>query len=463
MAQLFADEPVLVERTREVASRCAFNLSEIRYRYPAERLPDGRTSSAWLRELTLRGACERFGGDDGVPPAIREQIDRELALIDELDYGGYFLTMWEIVRYCRQEGILCQGRGSAANSVVCYCLGITAVDPTRGRAAVRAVPLARAARAAGHRPRHHARPPRGGDPARLSQVRPRPRRHGGQRRALPRALGGAGSGQGARAVRDGDRPARPAPVALRPARRGGADARRARPGLADPRSPLPAVRADPGLSPPSVDPPGRLPAGPRAGPRPGADRERHDARPDGDPVGQGRPGGPRPLQGRSAGPRRADPARPELPAARPALRPRAVARPDSTRRSADLRPDLPRRHGRRLPDREPRPDGDAAAAPAAEVLRPGHRGEHRAARPDLGRHGAPLPAAPQRRGRGRLSAPVPRAGAEEDARRAALPGAGDEAGDGGGRLHAGRGGPVAPRHGGVAPQRGASSGTATGW
>ena len=131
MAQLFADEPALVERTREVASRCTFSLSEIRYRYPAERLPDGQTSSAWLRELTLRGARERFGGDDGVPPAIREQIDRELALIDELDYGGYFLTMWEIVRYCRQEGILCQGRGSAANSVVCYCLGITAVDPTR--------------------------------------------------------------------------------------------------------------------------------------------------------------------------------------------------------------------------------------------------------------------------------------------------------------------------------------------
>ena len=131
MAQLFADEPVLVERTREVASRCTFSLSEIRYRYPAERLPDGRTSSAWLREITLRGARERFGGDDGVPPAIREQIDRELALIDELDYGGYFLTMWEIVRFCRQEEILCQGRGSAANSVVCYCLGITAVDPTR--------------------------------------------------------------------------------------------------------------------------------------------------------------------------------------------------------------------------------------------------------------------------------------------------------------------------------------------
>ena len=131
MAQLFAGEPALLERTHEVAARCTFTLPEIRYRYPAEKLPDGKTSTAWLRELTLRGARERFAVAGGAPPAVREQIDKELALIDELDYGGYFLTMWEIVRYCRQEGILCQGRGSAANSVVCYCLGITAVDPTR--------------------------------------------------------------------------------------------------------------------------------------------------------------------------------------------------------------------------------------------------------------------------------------------------------------------------------------------
>ncbi len=129
MARLFADEPALVARTREVAARCAFTLSEIRYRYPAEQLPDGRTSSDWLRELTLAGARARFPG--GVPPAVSEQIGKELALIEELDYGGYFLTMREIVQYCRQQGILCQGRGSAANSVVCYCLGITAVDPTR--------------------------------------------------------------------------------------------------------------------------------------------------------------------------------------------------------------------------------------------------------------------------------------------------------------------------------------------
>ena len=126
---LFADDPAAVERTLEIASRCTFSLSEIRYRYPSEHLPNGMTSSGWLRQLTERGGRERFGGS--IPAAVREQIDKELALIDELDYCGYFLTMWEIVEFCRRNGILCQGRGSAANSVVCYCLGITEVDPTR--------------------------------------------------------------------------------------------------------------------------------------------------------------------------------------------------------------------------------------------------------------------------------------------------------------------------------------------
>ena len=129
MARLYSDVAALVYRTEDIAARCTFSLSEIRYRYPSERLPDGKTSSSWLRELVLRGATQRFGFD--VPIAIREQIHKELDLIGELDYCGYFLTMWEIVQYCQKEGILCQGRGSAANSVVCYCLEITAVDPTR--------------------------------------------------------------------------------------------------------------------------------------------------------------------------------------------------------------------------------------------------------------------------------------------------------------------------------------------
>jgi error-prone DNA polymerase len=126
---LFEDDPGAVTRTREIAERCTFSLSEIRYRYPSERLPDGKTSSEWLEELTWRGAKERY--PDGVPHRVKELVRKELALIGELDYCGYFLTMWEIVRFCRENAILCQGRGSAANSAVCYCLGVTAVDPAR--------------------------------------------------------------------------------------------------------------------------------------------------------------------------------------------------------------------------------------------------------------------------------------------------------------------------------------------
>ncbi|HOU53341.1 MAG TPA: error-prone DNA polymerase [Myxococcota bacterium] len=126
---LFADDPAAVDRSREVADRCAFSLADLRYRYPVERLPEGATTASHLRDRTWEGARERHGGR--VPDDVRAQLERELALIEELDYGGYFLTMHEIVRWCRQQGILCQGRGSAANSAVCYCLGITAVDPVR--------------------------------------------------------------------------------------------------------------------------------------------------------------------------------------------------------------------------------------------------------------------------------------------------------------------------------------------
>ena len=126
---LYADLPDAMERTCEIASRCTFSLAEIRYRYPSEQLPEGFTSTEWLRRLTFEGAAERYRGR--VPPEMAAQLERELALIEELDYCGYFLTMWEIVQFCRERGILCQGRGSAANSAVCYCLGITAIDPVR--------------------------------------------------------------------------------------------------------------------------------------------------------------------------------------------------------------------------------------------------------------------------------------------------------------------------------------------
>ena len=128
MARLFADDPASLERTREVADRCTFSLAELRYRYPLERLPEGKTSIQYLEERTFAGAARRLGGkfESQVP-----QLKKELALIRELEYEGYFLTMHEIVEYCRRKRILCQGRGSAANSAVCFALGITGVDPTQ--------------------------------------------------------------------------------------------------------------------------------------------------------------------------------------------------------------------------------------------------------------------------------------------------------------------------------------------
>ncbi|MFW5826832.1 MAG: error-prone DNA polymerase [Alkalispirochaeta sp.] len=127
MAYMYRDHPQWVAETRRIAEQCRFSLSEIQYRYPSETRPDGWSDIGWLRELTRVGAERRY--PSGLPRKIVTQLDRELELIEELDYSGYFLTMAEIVMFCRRTGILCQGRGSAANSVVCYCLGITAVDP----------------------------------------------------------------------------------------------------------------------------------------------------------------------------------------------------------------------------------------------------------------------------------------------------------------------------------------------
>jgi error-prone DNA polymerase len=131
---LFEDDPLTITRTQEIADRCTFSLDELRYRYPSEKLPGGMTSSEWLRHLTFEGATERYPANqypNGIPENVTAQLDKELKLIDDLEYDGYFLTMWEIVQFCRRNKILCQGRGSAANSAVCYCLGITAVDPVQ--------------------------------------------------------------------------------------------------------------------------------------------------------------------------------------------------------------------------------------------------------------------------------------------------------------------------------------------
>ncbi len=119
----------LLEETLEVAARCDFSLDSLRYEYPREIVPEGHTPASWLRELTYAGVPGRY--PQGLPDSVRHQIEHELALIAELGYEAYFLTVADIVAFARGRGILCQGRGSAANSAVCYCLGITEVDPAR--------------------------------------------------------------------------------------------------------------------------------------------------------------------------------------------------------------------------------------------------------------------------------------------------------------------------------------------
>jgi error-prone DNA polymerase len=127
LAQIYT--PELLRQTLVIARRCSFSLDELRYQYPQEIAPEGQALPAYLRQLTYDGAATRFL--KGIPAPVQAQIEHELALISELAYEPYFLTVYDIVRFARSQGILCQGRGSAANSAVCYCLGITEVDPAR--------------------------------------------------------------------------------------------------------------------------------------------------------------------------------------------------------------------------------------------------------------------------------------------------------------------------------------------
>lgn len=119
----------LLQETLHVAARCVFSLDELRYQYPDEVVPESETPASYLRRLTYEGASRRW--PDGTPEKVLRQIEHELSLIADLRYEHYFLTVYDIVAFARSQHILCQGRGSAANSVVCYCLGVTEVDPAR--------------------------------------------------------------------------------------------------------------------------------------------------------------------------------------------------------------------------------------------------------------------------------------------------------------------------------------------
>jgi error-prone DNA polymerase len=129
IAERFAALPGAVEQSTEIAARCTFSLDELKYEYPPATVPPDRTPSEQLAHLAWKGAHKRY--PQGIPEKVRELVAHELALVAELGYEAYFLTVFDIVRFARRRGILCQGRGSAANSAVCYCLGITSVDPAR--------------------------------------------------------------------------------------------------------------------------------------------------------------------------------------------------------------------------------------------------------------------------------------------------------------------------------------------
>ncbi|HSZ83415.1 MAG TPA: error-prone DNA polymerase [Polyangia bacterium] len=131
MRALFRDLPAAVRATRAIAERCAFTLADLGYVFPTFEVDHGETEQSTLVKLCAAGVARRYAPDDELLVKVRDQLQRELGIIERLGLAGYFLVVWDIVEYARSEGIMIQGRGSAANSAVCYLLGITAVDPVR--------------------------------------------------------------------------------------------------------------------------------------------------------------------------------------------------------------------------------------------------------------------------------------------------------------------------------------------
>lgn len=129
MVRLFRQYPDAIRQAESLAEACTFSLDELQYRYPHEITTEGRSPQEELTYLSWKGAHHHYGS--AIPEKVRATIDYELTFIDQMNYAEYFLTVYDIVRYARERGILCQGRGSAANSTVCYCLGITSVDPSK--------------------------------------------------------------------------------------------------------------------------------------------------------------------------------------------------------------------------------------------------------------------------------------------------------------------------------------------
>ena len=338
MAALFADRPDLLRNAEALAERLEFTLDDLGYRFPDYPVPAGETQFSFLCQATEAGARERYRP---YHEKARRQIERELALIGKLDLAGYFLIVWDIVNFCRREGILVQGRGSAANSAVCYSLGITAVDPVGMELLFERF----LSEERGEWPDIDLDLPSGDRRERVIQhVYERygaaRRGHDRQRHHLPRPQRRARDRQGARASRRPRSTGSPSTCAAsstwtRTTRSRGASSAR---GLdrADRRIALFArlFERDPGPAAPPRPALGRH--GDRAGParRGGAARARDHAGARGRPVGQGRLRRPRHHQGGPARPRHDGGAR--------RTRSRSCARRASTVDLAHLPPDDPK-------------------------------------------------------------------------------------------------------------------------
>ena len=451
MARLFRRHPHAIARTQEIVERCRFSLDQLTYQYPV-MYEGGETPMDKLARLTWEGAAWRY--PEGVPEKVARTIRHEFELIDRKQIAPYFLTVHEIVWQAREMKILCQGRGSAANSAVCYCLGITSVDPgktdvlferflsnERNEPPDIDVDFEHERREDiiqwiyGEKGRHRA-----ALAATVIAYRSR-----SAIREVGKALGLSPDTVGAMAD------------TVWGMGSGGVDIDHVREAGLDPdRSAADAGAGAVGnpvrIPAPSFAACRRLRAHRRAARRTGAHPERGHGGPHRHRMGQGRSRRAQDLQGRRAGSRHADLPAQELRPDREALRRAAEPRHEG-RGPERLRHVVQGRFHRRVPGRKPGADVDAAEAQAAQVLRPRRRGGDRAARPHPGRHGASLSEEPGGPRQGHLSQARTREHSEENPGRALVPGTGDADRHRCGRLQAGESRQAAPCHGDVSSGR----------
>ncbi len=191
MAALFRDVPGAVENTVDLSSRLGFELDDLGYEFPRYPVPEGETMDSFLRKRVAEGVERRYGpkNDRGLMERAKKQVEHELTLIAKLGFAGYFLIVWDIIRFCKQNDILVQGRGSAANSAVCYCARNHRHRSGRDGAALRAVSVGEPQRMAGHRPRSSfGRKARAGDSVRVPAIWRAWRRDDRQRHHLSRQI-----------------------------------------------------------------------------------------------------------------------------------------------------------------------------------------------------------------------------------------------------------------------------------